>query len=149
MGGRTLGYYNVRGLFWLTPEKPPSTGTSNNPRRSQMKSIAQMTLLLTLALVSATAVAQNKKLNKRIYIPIPERKREFVPPEQVGVLPDCPFPTVKERIVFKCPTCGLKMSTHVLYPHLPHCPKDESIMFEEEKTTKESRKEALNKLNGI
>jgi hypothetical protein len=94
-----------------------------------MKSVARMVLFSVLALAAAAATAQNK--NKRLHLPIPERPREFVPPEQVGLPPNCPFPAVKERITFVCPRCGLKMRTHVLYPHLPHCPKDESIMFEE------------------
>jgi hypothetical protein len=47
----------------------------------------------------------------------------FVPPETVGVPKDCPFPTVKEKIEFKCPKCRLRGWTHVLYPHLPHCPR--------------------------
>jgi serine/threonine protein kinase len=68
---------------------------------------------------------------KRQYIPMLQKDRIVVPPETVGVEKDCPFPTVKERISFQCPECNLRMFTHVLYPHLPHCPKDGAVMFEE------------------
>jgi hypothetical protein len=70
-------------------------------------------------LLSAFAAAGDKL----IYIPLPHRERVFVPPETVGVPKDCPFPTVKEKIEFKCPKCRLRGWTHVLYPHLPHCPR--------------------------
>ncbi len=68
---------------------------------------------------------------KRQYIPMLQKDRIVVPPETVGVEKDCPFPTVKERIAFQCPECELRMFTHVLYPHLPHCPQDGAVMFEE------------------
>jgi hypothetical protein len=70
---------------------------------------------------------------KKIFILIPFKKRDFVPPEKVGVGKDCPFPTVKEPIVFECIVCGIKMFTHVLYPHYPHCTKCGGIMWEKEK----------------
>ena len=58
------------------------------------------------------------------------KEREIVPPHTVGVGNDCPFPTVKEPIRFICPKCGLRGQTHVLYPHLPWCPKDNAVMIE-------------------
>lgn len=70
---------------------------------------------------------------KKIFILIPWKQREFVPPEKVGVPKDCPFPTVKEVIVFECLVCGIKIFTHVLYPHYPHCTKCGNIMWEVEK----------------
>lgn len=69
---------------------------------------------------------------KKIIIPMPAGPREIVPPETVGVGKDCPFPTVKKPIRFVCPNCKLRMQTHVLYPHLPWCPKDNSVMMEEQ-----------------
>ncbi len=66
----------------------------------------------------------------RPIVPLPLKPREFVPPEKVGVPKDCPFPTVKKRLAFQCPCCGLRMWTHVLYPHLPHCPRDGCVMNE-------------------
>jgi hypothetical protein len=66
-------------------------------------------------------------------IPVPNRTRVFVPPESVGVEKTCPFPTVKDPVCFQCPMCGVKMKTHVLYPHLPHCSKDRWVMNEIER----------------
>jgi hypothetical protein len=66
-------------------------------------------------------------------IPLPNRSRVFVPPETVGVGKDCPFSTVKDPVCFQCPICGVKMKTHVLYPHLPHCSKDHWVMNEIER----------------
>lgn len=66
-------------------------------------------------------------------IPLPVRTRIYVKPESVGVDKACPFPAVKDPVCFQCPRCGLKMKTHVLYPHLPHCPKDRWVMNEIEK----------------
>ena len=74
--------------------------------------------------------AEDAPMRQRVYIPIPSRDRVFVPPETVGVEKDCPFPTVKDRLTFQCPKCNLKGFTHVLYPHLPHCPKDTAVMLE-------------------
>jgi hypothetical protein len=68
-----------------------------------------------------------------VRIPLPVRQRIYVKPEAVGVDKACPFPTVKDPVCFQCPQCGLKMKTHVLYPHLPHCPKDRWVMNEIEK----------------
>jgi len=66
-------------------------------------------------------------------MPMPVRTREFVPPETVGVEKDCPLATVKKAVCFECPKCGLKSKTHVLYHHLPWCPKDKWVMNEIEK----------------
>ena len=66
-------------------------------------------------------------------IRMPVRTRIYVKPESVGYEKDCPLPTVKNPISFECPMCGLKMKTHLLYPFLPHCPKDKSVMNEIEK----------------
>jgi len=75
--------------------------------------------------------AKDAGLNKKpVFIPMPRRDRIFVAPETVGVEKDCPFPAVKDRIHFQCPECMLTMSTQVLYPHLPHCPKDMCVMLE-------------------
>lgn len=63
-------------------------------------------------------------------ISMPKRDRTFVDPATVGVEKDCPFPAVRDRIHFQCPECLLTMSTQVLYPHLPHCPKDKCVMLE-------------------
>lgn len=68
-----------------------------------------------------------------VRIPVPGRTRIYVKPQSVGVDKACPFPTVKEPVCFQCPQCRLKMKTHVLYPHLPHCPKDRWVMNEVEK----------------
>lgn len=73
-----------------------------------------------LSLLLASVAMAAEKLE---YIPLTPRPHEFVPPETVGVQKHCPFPTVKEKLEFKCPKCKLRMWTHVLYPHLPHCPK--------------------------
>ena len=69
---------------------------------------------------------------QKVIVPLPVKAREFVPPETVGVPKDCPFPTVKKPITFQCPCCGLRMWSHVMPPHLPHCHKDGSVMPEVE-----------------
>ena len=69
---------------------------------------------------------------QRPIVLMPVKEREIVPPHTVGVGKDCPFPTVKEPIRFLCPKCGLRGQTHVLYPHLPWCPKDNTVMVEVE-----------------
>ncbi len=79
-----------------------------------------MVRLLLVTMLMATVAMAAEKLE---YIPLTPRPHEFVPPETVGVGKDCPFPTVKEKLEFKCPKCKLRSWTHVLYPHLPHCPK--------------------------
>lgn len=61
---------------------------------------------------------------EKLKIPVPFRPRVFVEPEKVRVPKGCPFPTVRDCIIFECPNCGLRMFTHVLYPHLPYCPKE-------------------------
>ena len=84
-----------------------------------------------LAAAQTIGSAKDARLNQKpVFIPMPRRDRIFVAPETVGVEKDCPFPTVKDRICFQCPECKLKGSTHVLYPHLPHCPKDMCVMLE-------------------
>jgi hypothetical protein len=69
---------------------------------------------------------------QRPIIMMPAKQRDFVPPDTVGVPKDCPFPTVRKPIKFLCPKCGLRGETHVLYPHLPWCPKDGTVMNEVE-----------------
>lgn len=49
--------------------------------------------------------------------------RVFIKPEQVGLPKDFPHPVVQDRIFWKCPCCNMKMSTHVVYPSNPNCPK--------------------------
>jgi hypothetical protein len=66
---------------------------------------------------------QKQTVNQRVYIRLPLKHRNLVPPETVGYPKDFPFPVSKEVLTFQCPKCGLKMSTHGLYHHLPHCPK--------------------------
>lgn len=75
---------------------------------------ASIFLLLAVSVLAA---------DKFVFIPLTPREHEFVPPETVGVGKDCPFPTVKEKLEFQCPKCKIRMWTHVLYPHLPHCPR--------------------------
>ena len=92
-------------------------------------------VVIALALIVASPKAETKPKNppKNVSRPIvlmPVKNRDFVPPEQVGVGKDCPFPTVRTPIKFCCPQCGLRMQTHVVYPHLPWCPKDGSVMLE-------------------
>lgn len=93
-----------------------------------------MNKFLVVLLISCglCAYAEENRPAKRVMIPMVQKERDFVPPETVGVGKDCPFPTVRKRIVFVCPCCGMRMSTHVLYRFLPHCPKDDSPMFEQE-----------------
>lgn len=93
--------------------------------------------LLIFALFAASGTvpaapqqSPKKPIPVRAFVPLPVKQRDFVPPETVGVPKDCPFPAVKKRVAFKCSCCGLRMWTHVLYPHLPHCPKDGCIMNE-------------------
>jgi hypothetical protein len=81
-------------------------------------------LIILLILVSFAPLAEAQ------IIPMPKRDRIFVDPETVGVEKDSPFPAVRDRIHFQCPQCLLTMSTQVLYPHLPHCPKDSCVMLE-------------------
>ena len=69
------------------------------------------------------AAAPNAAPPKRILIPLPQKPRVLVAPGVVGYPHDYPFPVSKERLTFECPNCGLKMFTHGVYPHLPHCPK--------------------------
>jgi hypothetical protein len=64
------------------------------------------------------------------YIPLATKIRPYVSPEKVGLPKDFPAPTVSERIYFRCPTCALRMSTHVVYPYLPRCHKCGTAMPE-------------------
>jgi hypothetical protein len=85
---------------------------------------------LTTILIALLISAVFAPLAEAQIIPMPKRDRIFVDPETVGVEKDSPFPAVKDRIHFQCPECMLTMSTQVLYPHLPHCPKDSCVMLE-------------------
>lgn len=80
---------------------------------------------------AAKSVQTAAKPFNRVYVPIPNKQREYVPPETVGVPKDCPFPTVSKPIKFVCPCCGLWMKTNLLYHHLPQCHRDGCVMKEE------------------
>lgn len=64
---------------------------------------------------------------------VPFKKREFVPPETIGLPKDFPGRVMKTKMVFQCECCGVTMHTHVYHPHLPECPKDGCYMHEREK----------------
>jgi hypothetical protein len=107
-----------------------------------MSRFLMVAVLLASGVTAATEKASPKAVEQPlpvfhaqfpVRIPLPIRTRIYVKPEAVGVDKACPFPTVKDPVCFQCPQCGLKMKTHVLYPHLPHCPKDRWVMNEIEK----------------
>lgn len=115
--------------------EPDPAETPAPPRKIKMNR-ALAVLLISCGLC---AYAEENQPAERVTIPMIQKERDFVAPETVGVGKDCPFPTVRKRIVFLCPCCGMKMSTHVLYPTLPHCPKDGSPMFEQEDKPKKKK----------